>query len=192
MIKYLIIIATLLLLAASGFSQTPPADLPYDVAPWPKGDSLLMPSFTEIGSLVGVQPEVSVMMRIDKRGNIAEYNVSLGVSDTSRIMRVFKAELFGKVEHAIKSWRFLPAIKKSKPVASWQNLVFTFKYLRWPEFPNLLKDMEQIRRTFEDGKALAGRRWPVSKQRYDLQHFQVPLILGGPQLEPKRDIPGTP
>jgi outer membrane biosynthesis protein TonB len=50
----------------SAWAQDVP-DLPYDVAPWPVGDSLKMPDYPQMAKIAGVPGKVEVILLVNSK-----------------------------------------------------------------------------------------------------------------------------
>jgi TonB family protein len=128
MTKHLIIIATLLLLTASAYCQTPPINnliagedsLHEDVtAPWPASDSLLMPDFRECAKCQQIcSAKVTVQTFVAKDGTVKKCVVA-----RSQPKGLGFEEL---VERTIQQWHFVPAQKDSQLVGVWLLVRFHF------------------------------------------------------------------
>ena len=141
-------------------------DLPYDVAPWPIGDSLKMPAFPELGLLAGIDGFVDVILRIDENGKLqieqkAEYPEGLGFYDSVAVR--------------LKEWQFQPARFRDKPVESRISMHFQFMQMR--------EDSASLLRMPIPGLQARPKAWVVpGRQKTDLQVFQPPVILYKKQL----------
>jgi hypothetical protein len=140
-------------------AETP--DPPYDVAPWPAGDSLKMPEFPTLAYTARVEGEVDLLLFIDKSGkktigSSAENPKSLGFMDS--------------VETAIQTWQFTPAQHKNRPISTWINLHFVFRYVD----ENILNEMLKKHFNIIDNRT----KWlKVNKTHAKIAEFQPPVIV---------------
>jgi TonB family protein len=118
MIKYLLIIATLLLLTASAHCQSPPADLPYDVAPWPVDNHRPQPEYPTTATLAGVRGDVTVDVVVDSAGLVRSVTAIREKPDG--------LGFFVAVESALRCWKFQPAMKSGAPVPALVTMTFSF------------------------------------------------------------------
>lgn len=123
MTKHFLLLAMLLLISAA-FSQTRPADLPYEVAPWPMGDTLKLPQYPELPTRAGVSGSVDIVILVKTDGTARLVDVLIEKpSDLG-----FRQE----VERVVADWGFLPATKNGTPVDAYTYLRFEFKYAKSP------------------------------------------------------------
>ncbi len=120
-----ILLATLLLLTASGSSQTLDSyDLVFGsdsalgdiTAPWPATDSLLMPSYPP--GEPGVNPiVVHLMLLIGEDSTVWQWDVNAQPPKTG---------IQQELERVIPQWRFIPARGRAKNITVWMPLSFQF------------------------------------------------------------------
>ena len=175
--KHVILFASLLLLTASANCQTLPADLPYDVAPWPKEGHHPQPEFPLLVALAGIQGKVIARMEVDSLGRVVSTMI---IKESPSLLGLGEA-----VTGALQCWEFDPARKHSVPVAS--TIEMTFFFL--PRYANsgdtsliLNKEMTFI--------ALSDSTVHGHLENKTITYQPPPVILIRPSI--KRDRPFSP
>ncbi len=136
-----------LVYAGLTFAQTT-SNPPYDKAPWPQGDSIMVPEISPHASISG---KVDVLLLVGDDGSTAQWKITvippqIGFEEA--------------VEEVIRQWRFHPAELNGEPVPAWINLQFRF---------SVTKDPTKI--------CTNGRRFiPVGKQDTPLSVYSIPII----------------